>query len=741
MRKIKNYRDFLKLFLLESIVYQTGDFRNFLRYLIDKDVPISTKASEISKSLENLDVKTNINYIGISTRSNDELSFIPDTQFQRYMSQNNQSISLKTKSFTSVGRAFRQLLVSFGISFTNQDIEQFANEYKSWWDLNYSDKKFEIVKGPEILKWYLEKNYTKEQSTLGNSCMKYESRNHFMNLYADNTETVSMCIVKEGDKISARAILWTLENGDMLLDRIYYTEDNLQSFVQDNTTKTFNKKIYSYYSSNLEKKMVTNLKNVNYEKFPYADTMIYVYQKLVDGKIEGSGKISNSNELEIEGDFKLIQIQSTSGTPEDLSHVFSKKREIWIKRSDAVWSDNSSDWLPKSDFNYSKYLDIYIEKDYSIYSDNIQDFIPKEEAINHPKFGLVPKSRVFDTFEGYDGYIEPISFYTKLKNMEFEKFKIKEELILNDSEIFKFGGINFKQKDLIYLDYIDEYYPKLACEEAVSLSRSDFDELKEKGLDFLILDSSYILKIDAEILKLSYTKETLFHSYHQVSKMIKKFGKKVYLNWIQTIEDDQLKQKRLSKFESYDIFLQGDSEWVVGSIIGRKDAIGIFIKTFLTAFEHGDSEKLFYYNDYENLNLNQLIDKSLNNFYGRDLSSLDEEIKKLMVKYYKMMMTLYYITSDSFDSKRFLYYNNPSISEKRTMGNPFGSSDDRLEALRESIKRTYNPIFDLLELSFDIIKENDDSLEYIKSFSVIKSYLKPIFYSEPDLFKVIFDIQ
>jgi len=740
MRKIKSYKDFLNFILLESIIYQTGDFKNFLYYVYDKNISISTKAKVILESLERIDVKTNINYIGISTRSNDELSFIPDTQFQRFISKGDREISLKTKSFASVGRAFRQLLTSFEIPFTDKEIEQFVNEYKSWWDNNYSNKKFEIVKGEEILKWYLEENYTEEKSTLGNSCMRYATRNHFMKLYSDNPDTVSMCVVKEGDKISARALLWTLESGEMLLDRIYYTEDNLSSFVQDNTNKLVNKKLYSHYTGNTKEKMIVNLKNVNYEKFPYADTMIYVYQKLVDGKIEGSGKISNSKELNFDDDFMIIKIQSTAGDPENISHVFSSSKNKWINRKIAIWSGISKDWLLESDFNYSNYLERHIDKDHSVYSEDIKDYIPKEYAINHPEFGLVPKDRIFKIFDGYDGYIEPISFVENLTNGKVQNFKIKEEFVLNGQSIYKISGISFKEEDLVYIESIDESYPKLGCEKVVSISRSDISKLESEGLKFLILDNSNILKIDADILKLSYNGERLYHAYYQVANRIKNSGKKVYINWIQTIEDEDLRQKRLSKLEAYDEYLKDNDVWKISSIAAFEDVIDAFIKTFLNAFDHGDSEKLFNYGGTSNLNLKELINKSLNNFYGRDLRTLDEETEELMIKYYKMMIMIYYITSDSFDSKRFLYDKSPS-NIKRKMNIVFGSSDERIEAIRESIKRTYSSIFSLLELSFDIIKENNESLDGINSFSEIKHYLKIKFYSNQDLFMSILDIQ
>lgn len=743
MRIIKGYSDFLNFMIAESIIHQTTDFRNFLEYLYYKGGDVSQKVQQILRAIHRMDVKTNINYIGISTRSNDELSFIPDSQFQRFMSQSERDISLKTKSFTSVGRAFRQLLTSFGIPFNDKEIELFANEYKSWWDNNYSNKKFEIVKGQEILKWYLEENYSARQSTLGNSCMRYHDRNHYMKLYAENPDTISMCIVKEGDKISARALLWTLESGEMLLDRIYYTEDSLQNFVQDNTVKALNKKIYSYYTGNTVEGMVVNIQNSIFDRYPYADTMCYVYQKLVDGKPEGTGKISNSRNLKFEGDWRLFQIQSTSGEPSEISHVYSTAYKVWILSSEAIYSQSLSSYVHKSDLNYSKYLNSYLDKEYSVYSDDINDFIPKEYAIVHPELGLVPSNYIFKVFYGYKKKdFEPIEFYKDTKDDNLENFEFKEELLFDRDNYIRIGKILFKMEDLSFIDSIDEYFPKIGVEQAYELTRNQKDNLIEKGLEFLIIRNKYILKIDADILKLKNRTIHYLHPYYDVVKSIIKIGKLPFDNWIETIEDENLKQERLNKLNAYDKFLDGDIIWTINTRFGgNKDKlIEIYMKTFESVFEHGDSEKAFTYRGKENLDLFDLLNEGLFEYYGKKIpKNTIKEYRSLFIKCYKIMLMIYYIEGDTHDSKRFTYslFNS---SERSILGNTFGNSDDTIEAIRESLRKTYRVVFNLVPGAYEIISELDESIGNI-DFDNIKRYLRDYIHNGNGSFKLFYEIE
>lgn len=106
MKKIKGYKDFLNTLIFESIIFATNDFVQFLYELSYKNTPIKSKAGQLYNKINSFDAKTNINYIGLSPNSNNEISFIPDSQFQRYYSD-GVNIQNKSKSYSNVGIAFR----------------------------------------------------------------------------------------------------------------------------------------------------------------------------------------------------------------------------------------------------------------------------------------------------------------------------------------------------------------------------------------------------------------------------------------------------------------------------------------------------------------------------------------------------------------------------------------------------------------------------------------------------------
>ena len=86
-------------------------------------------------------------------------------------SQNRQTIR--------IGRGIRGLLSAAKLTFTDAEIEQFVNKYKSEVDkMNDVFRDFEVVKGSDIAKWYNYETYEHEleKGPLSNSCMADESR-------------------------------------------------------------------------------------------------------------------------------------------------------------------------------------------------------------------------------------------------------------------------------------------------------------------------------------------------------------------------------------------------------------------------------------------------------------------------------------------------------------------------------------------------------------------------------------
>ena len=134
-----------------------------------------------------------------------------------------------------VGSFVQTLLRKAGEKFTPQELEDFVikfnNEVKTKKENLF--KNFEIVKGDDIKKYYLEDNYESGNHTLGGSCMRYSRCQPYLNIYSKNPEQVSLVILRsdeDPEKIKGRALLWNAYyltsnqddyNGKLFMDRIY----------------------------------------------------------------------------------------------------------------------------------------------------------------------------------------------------------------------------------------------------------------------------------------------------------------------------------------------------------------------------------------------------------------------------------------------------------------------------------------------------------------------------------------
>lgn len=185
------------------------------------------------------------------------------------------------------------------IIVTDSDIEKFTNEYISFVKSNKSDEtsKIEEVKGDDIRYWYNSSNYQSAIGKLGNSCMSHEECSGYLDIYVDNPEVVSLLILKnKNNKLVGRALLWKLDNGITFMDRIYTSNDSddnifINYAIQNGYLyrNTSNQKII-YYKDSREfspDELSVNLKDYEYEYYPYIDTLCY----LSDG-----GTISNKNQ-------------------------------------------------------------------------------------------------------------------------------------------------------------------------------------------------------------------------------------------------------------------------------------------------------------------------------------------------------------------------------------------------------------------------------------------------------------
>lgn len=136
----------------------------------------------------------------------------------------------------SFGKILRKLLVENGIkssAIVNKDLEDVVNTLKAIFTV---EGEFVVVSGSDITKYYHEDNYDEDfnTGTMGNSCMRYSGVcQKATEVYADNS-TCEMVILRQpdGELSRGRALLWTDQDGDKWMDRIYANDHIIEAFKQ-----------------------------------------------------------------------------------------------------------------------------------------------------------------------------------------------------------------------------------------------------------------------------------------------------------------------------------------------------------------------------------------------------------------------------------------------------------------------------------------------------------------------------
>ena len=193
-----------------------------------------------------------------------------------------------TRSDFKIGKFIRALLKKANIDFTPVELEEFVTKYKVAVQMtkNAFDR-FQIVKGEDIRKWYLYSNYEGNLGSLGNSCMRYDKCQKYLDIYTENEDVVSLVILiskRDPKKISARALLWTDDRDRKFMDRVYtinhpdeelfkkYAIENEFLYRDKSANVAFNDEIVDDEDGYITVK----LKEGEYDWYPYMDTLSYL---------------------------------------------------------------------------------------------------------------------------------------------------------------------------------------------------------------------------------------------------------------------------------------------------------------------------------------------------------------------------------------------------------------------------------------------------------------------------------
>jgi len=209
-----------------------------------------------------------------------------------------------------IGKLVTALFTKAGVDFKPTDIEDFVNKYKS--EVKQMRDKFDsfdIVKGEEIRKAYLMNSYLNQSGSLGNSCMRYDNCQKFLDIYVKNPEVCSLVVLLEEEKkVAGRALLWTDSKGRKIMDRIYTNNSaNEQLFVDFAKANGFwfkqrqdmhaDTAFIGPDGQRIESGFVIELSmKGEYDYYPYMDTMKYFSRD--GGYLTNDGKMQYNYELE-----------------------------------------------------------------------------------------------------------------------------------------------------------------------------------------------------------------------------------------------------------------------------------------------------------------------------------------------------------------------------------------------------------------------------------------------------------
>ncbi len=657
MSIVKKYSNYLIYQLLESIMITSDEFKSII-----KNMPSDNEISDILYTIINSkeDIKTSYNLVDVSPDKNDEVQFLPDNQYQRFITKGD-DLSSKSKSKAKIGRMVGQILRDNGHKFVDSDIEKFVNSFKSSWDKKHgiSNRKIEVVRGNDILMWYSEDKYHSNEGTLGNSCMRYNKVNHFMKIYSENPDKVSMIILTEDDKLIGRALFWNLDECEsnsknkFYIDRIYTEKDSDVDFIWNWAFENLVKKDINLLASHKNggnSGLIVNLNKTSFDRYPYADTLNFLYEEVnSDGKLSGSGYLSDQNmykHRKITEKYVISEIRNHNiGIKSIQTHQYSKSLDIYIISDDAIRID--SDWYPKSMGNYCKFRDEWMFVDDLVWSEAMKDWIPKSQAINNKKYGLILGDALYEIVTGFiRKYKSPLDAFNSIKNNSEEEC-IVDDLLPSITKYslpdIRIGDYRYYLTELLKKDIWDDYQISETLVEIYNAG--NFSSIRSKYTDIPIIErygDAYITKDDAIIYGITIGTEP---SYISIKNYISKFENIDYSKLMIQISnlDKDTQEKVIGFKEEINVFLLSNSS-------DYKINQEIFTKL-------KDQKVIEMYNDVHNISWNRMIDNNHNRFisilkarfsrYGIVLT--EEQIVNLT----KMMYVfIYFYLNSSSDARR-----------------------------------------------------------------------------------------
>lgn len=335
-------------------------------------------------------------------RKNGDVTFLPGgkkcliSDNDKWLHDNRQKMKL--------GKAIKHLL---GTTLRDSQIEDINNRIKSKYTFTNT---ISVVNGEDILKYYLHTSYAKYENigTLYDSCMKHESCQEWLQIYADNDDQVSLVIsLNTEGKLTGRALLWhKVENGSdnkyTVMDRIYGNEITQEAFKKHALKQGWWHKVRQTYNHNifvnslgqtLDRGWVTLANNNDY--YPYMDSFKYT-DDWSDGHVildmyDGSYTLDsvNGGPANDENDDDYVYDRNGDRYHVDDTH-YDDIRDEYIHVDDAQYCETDETYCyyenaielecgnyahpDGSNYCYSEYDGMHYDNDKAFYSEYCEDY-------------------------------------------------------------------------------------------------------------------------------------------------------------------------------------------------------------------------------------------------------------------------------------------------------------------------------------------------------------------------------
>jgi hypothetical protein len=298
---INKYVDFITESRIQDLILEGSldasiEFLNRLKYIKDRN-KIADNLFNLFNDEIFIDKDLSQNYLD-TTDKEDFITFLSDRKAQDVDSP----YIITGRGEIKVGRFARaflnlpQIKSELGpLVFTDKDYEEFVNLYKSISDKN--ENRFEIVRGKSIKKYYHNNSYAySEKGQLGNSCMKYDSCQEYLDIYSKNKKNCNLLVyLNESGKLLGRALLWKVKkapcDAQYFMDRVYTTSDSdilkFQEYADeqgwmyklkqssDNVSSYF----FKYKGKAIIGEVIVDLEKVNFDSYPFLDTLVCLNKK------------------------------------------------------------------------------------------------------------------------------------------------------------------------------------------------------------------------------------------------------------------------------------------------------------------------------------------------------------------------------------------------------------------------------------------------------------------------------